>query len=101
MDSKMRIDQQAVLLVSRALACVQVITAILDITSLPYYLVTLHHYLQIYVPPDFYISREELDIACLLARIALLTFFAYVFWSCGPRIARFLLPEPETAPPPA
>jgi hypothetical protein len=38
------------------------------------------------------------DIAFFFGRIAFLLLMALVFWNCGPRIARFLLPEEKQSP---
>jgi hypothetical protein len=41
----------------------------------------------------YYVSVERVEIAFFFGRIAFLLLMALLFWNCGPRIARFLLPE--------
>jgi hypothetical protein len=38
---------------------------------------------------------ERVEISSLLFRIAGLLTLAWFFWTCGPRVARLLLPEEE------
>ncbi|MGH9560564.1 MAG: hypothetical protein ACRD3S_03835 [Terracidiphilus sp.] len=94
--------EEAVVLVSRALACVQAISALLDLTYLPDKLMWLRHYMQLSSSGSSYGTEmmpiEQIEIALYFGRIAMLLFFTFVFWNCGPRIARFLLPEQKSAP---
>ncbi len=46
----------------------------------------------------YYVWLDQVDIAFFFGRIAFLLLMALVFWNCGPRIARFFLPEPKTSP---
>ena len=90
--------EEAVVLVSRALGCIQAISALLYLFSLPGYLVSLHHHLHVLRTGDsdyssYLASLDRIDIAFLFGRVAVLCALALVFWNCGPRIARFLLPE--------
>ncbi len=93
--------KEAVLLVGRALAMIQLITAFVEITTLPDRLVSLHHYTDrinrsVATSQDFYFqSYDQVGIAFLFARIAGLLLFAFLFWTCGPWIERILLPRPE------
>jgi hypothetical protein len=93
--------KEAVLLVSRALAMIQLITAFVEIMTLPTWFVSLHHYTSrinasMATQSDYYFkSYDELSIAFLFARIAGLLFFAFIFWNCGPWIERVLLPKRE------
>lgn len=94
--------REAVLLVSRALAMIQLITAFLEITTLPDRLISLHHYTSRIsasgaTQSDYYFkSLDQLGIAFMFARIAGLLLFAFFFWNCGPWIERILMPKPET-----
>ena len=93
--------KEAVLLVSRALAMIQLISAFLEITTLPDRLVSLNHYTSRInasraIPSDYYFkSYDQVGIAFMFARIAGLLIFAFIFWNCGPWIERVLLPKPE------
>src|SRR5580704_7126093 len=98
---------EAVVLVSRALACIQVITALIEATYLPERFMTLHRYVRdalvakdtaVFDLARYYVSVERVEIAFFFGRIAFLMLMTLVFWNCGPRIARFLLPEPKIPP---
>jgi hypothetical protein len=103
--------KDVVLLVSRALACIQAITAFIDASYIPSHFMTLHHYVQMardaaslkdtgaFELAAYYVSLERVEIALFFGRIAFLMLMALVFWNCGPRIARFLLPERENSSP--
>ena len=94
--------KEAVLLVSRGLAMIQLITAFLEITTLPGRLMSLHHYTSLIsasaaTQSDYYFkSYDQVGIAFMFARIAGLLLFAFVFWNCRPWIERILMPKPET-----
>ena len=91
--------KEAVLLVSRALAFIQLISAFLEITTLPDRLVSLQHYTSrisasTALPSDFYFRNyDQVGIAFMFARVAGLLLFAFIFWNCGPWVERVLLPE--------
>jgi hypothetical protein len=90
--------REAILLVSRALATIQLISTFLEATELPDRFVSLHHYASVIdagagTPGAYYFkSYDEIGIALNLARIAGLMIFAFMFWNCGPWVERFLLP---------
>lgn len=81
---------------------IQLITAFLEITTLPDRLISLHHYTSRIsasgaTQSDYYFkSLDQLGIAFMFARIAGLLLFAFFFWNCGPWIERILMPKPET-----
>jgi hypothetical protein len=103
--------EDAVLLVSRAVACMQGAYAVVDASYLPERFMTLHHYaqrLQMFLAAKdvgasevdaYYVSLERVEIAFFFGRIAFLLLMALLFWNCGPRIARLLLPERMNPPP--
>jgi hypothetical protein len=105
--------EEAVLLVSRALACIQAITALLEAAYLPERFMALHYYVQrvqmalaardtgSFDLEAHYASLERVEIAFFFGRIAFVSLFALLFWNCGPRIARFLLPERKGPPQPS
>src|ERR1700721_148360 len=90
--------KEAVLLVSRALAAIQLISAFIEVTTLPDKYVSLHHYASLIDAGVgtqgvyYFKSYDEVGIAFNFARIAGLMVFALVFWNCGPWVERFLLP---------
>lgn len=94
--------KEAVLLVSRALAMIQLITAFIEVTVLPSCFVSLHHYTSrisasIATQSDYYFrSYDQIEIAFIFARIAGLLLFAFLFWNCGPWIERVLLSNRAT-----
>jgi len=96
------IREDGVLLVSRALACIEAIYALTDASYLPERFMALHHYTQEAIVTantatfdvvSYYVSLERVEIAFFFGRIAFLLAIALLFWNRGPRIARFLLPE--------
>lgn len=103
--------EEAVLLVSRAVACMQGMYAVVDATYLPERFMTLHHYVQRFqmflaakdaeasAVDAYYVSLERVEIAFFFGRIAFLLLMAFLFWNCGPRIARLLLPQRQSLPP--
>jgi hypothetical protein len=97
-----------VLLVSRALACIEAIYALTDASYLPERFVALHHYVlealaashtATFDLATYYVSLERVEIGLFFGRIAFLMLMALVFWNCGPRIARLLLPERKSPSP--
>jgi len=99
--------KEAVLLVSRALAIIQMVTALLEITYLPEKLLSLHHYAsrineQVATAGDFYFwTYDRFGLAFYSLRIAALLVFAILLWNCQPWIQRLLLPKLETPGQPA
>lgn len=90
--------KEAVVLVSRALACIAGIYALTDASYLPMRLLSLRHYLQLYPTGQSYlVSLYRIDIASIFGRTGFFLFLTFIFWNCGPRIARFLLPEQKSA----
>jgi hypothetical protein len=94
--------KDAVLLVSRALATLQLIWASMELTYIPIRLISLHHHttrIDELGPSgydDFWSGYYRVDIGFLFARITIYLVFAFLFWNCGPWIERVLLPKPET-----
>ena len=99
--------KEAVLVVSRALAMIQLISALLEITTLPDRLVSLNHYTSrinasTALSSDYYFrSYDQVGIAFMWARIVCLLVFGFLFWNCGPWIERVLLPKREEPSPTA
>jgi len=88
--------REIVVLVSRALAVIQIITALLEVTGLPQELLSLFHHIFPVQAPVFgdYWSRYYMEaVLALIARIAICTFAAWLLWKCGPDMERFLLPS--------
>ena len=84
-------QEEAVRLVSRALAVIQFVSAMEDITYLPSRMYSVHHYAGLGASTYLQMSYS-LDVSALFLRIAGLLILTWVFWNCGPRIARMLLP---------
>jgi hypothetical protein len=88
---------ETIQLVSRALACIQFIEALLDASYLPPYFVRLHGYVQLAHSGDSsaarMVSLGQLEIGLYFARIAFLLLITAIFWNCGPWISRCLMPE--------
>ncbi len=94
--------KEAVLLVSRALAILQLIFALMELTYLPVRFMSLHHHttsrVSVLAPSgydDFWNSYYCIDIAFLLTRVIIYLVLAFIFWKCGPWIERVLLPKRE------
>jgi hypothetical protein len=94
-------QEEIVRLASRALACIQFISAADVASYLPTHFLWLHHYLQLQAASktvsSIDVPYEQLTIACSFGRVAFFLLLGYVFWSCGPRIARLLVPGSKSA----
>ncbi len=87
--------REIVLLVSRALAVIQIMSALEEISYLPNRLILLWHQIgpTRFLDLSSYFSLYEIESTlALILRISLLLLAAYLFWTCGPKIERFLLP---------
>jgi hypothetical protein len=95
--------REIVVLVSRALAIIQAITAVLDLAYLPEHLMVLsRHVNELNSLPmgshlfdyDASLLREDrIYLAFLTLRIGILCLAALLFWRCGPFIERMLSPS--------
>ncbi len=95
---------EAIMLVSRALAAIQLITALLDITYLPAYLLSWHHHAQFgssSIPSDYYTRLYTIELGALILRICGEFLLTLVLWNCGPWVVRFLLPPMQNEEKPA
>jgi hypothetical protein len=98
-------QNEAVRLVSRALAIIQLITALLEITYLPGHILSWHHHAQFgatSIPSDYLTRLYTIDLGALVLRICGELLLTLILWNCGPWIARILLPltRIEEAPSP-
>ena len=99
--------KEAVLLVSRALAIIQFVTAMLEITYLPIRFMSLFHHvrgvsvLEVSASDAFWRDYYRVDITFFLLRRAALLLLAVVLWNCGPWMERVLLPKREEPKQPA
>jgi hypothetical protein len=82
---------EVVRLVSRAIAVIQFITALIEVTYLPSRMYSVHHYAGLGASTYLQMSYS-LDVSVLFLRIAGLLILTWVFWNCGPWISRMLLP---------
>jgi hypothetical protein len=86
--------REIVVLVSRALAIIQLMTAVIEITYLPLSLFSLFHHLFPLQSSPFgdYWSRYYMEaLLALIARIAILLLAALLLWKCGPKVEALLL----------
>ena len=85
---------EVVLLVSRAIAVIQCITA-MEISYLPERFMSLHHSMRNsrWIAPDYLTSIHSLEFSMLCFRIAGLLVLTWVFWQCGPWLRQLLLPD--------
>jgi len=90
--------KEIVLLVSRALALTQTVYALVDATSIPERVIWLMYRLKSHSvlesstlagEPEFY------TLVLNIVRLIIISTAAILFWRCGPRIARWLLPVSE------
>ena len=96
--------REIVLLVSRAIAILTAIEALIHLSNLPYQvLIMARQYLRsLHGGPQNYLVPEECTVIVLiLVRVTGLLLIAALFWNCGPTIEHALLPKgtQETADP--
>lgn len=91
---------EAVRLVSRALAVMQFISALYEITFLPERIFSAHHYASAerLVGRTFIETIEQIYAASVFGRIAIFLILAWFFWQCGPWISNLLLPPGDGSP---
>jgi hypothetical protein len=86
--------KEIVVLVSRALAIIQLISALLEVTYLPGRFMTLiHHGSRSDGGGDYYRTNYQVDIITFVFRIAGLLIIAIILWNCGPWVERMLTPR--------
>ena len=88
---------EVVLLVSRTIAVIQCVTAMLEISYLPERFMALHHYGRhsSWLAPDYLTSIYSLELSMLFFRIAGLLVLTWVFWKCGPWLRQLLSLDQE------
>ena len=88
-----------VLLVSRAIALLQIIAAVVGISGLPTQAFLIYRqWTRLAGLPAINRIQDPvfgMGLLTTLLRIGLLLFAATLFWNCGPAIERMLLPTPE------
>lgn len=87
--------REIVVLVSRALAVIQFVTAMLEISYLPQDLMSVWEHASPLRTMDLYNywSRYYIEgTLSLILRIAFLLFATWFFWQCGPKVENLLLP---------
>ena len=93
--------KEAVLLVSRALAIIQFVTALLDISYLPERFISLYHHERVVSvlatagTDTYFQTLDRVGMVFMLMRIAGLLILTVVFWNCGSWFERVLLPKQE------
>lgn len=88
--------EEVVRLVSRALAAIQFVTALEEMTYLPSRIFSAHHYSG-GVGSSYLETSYRLDVSLLFSRIVGLLILAWLFWACGPWITRLFLPPTDPA----
>jgi hypothetical protein len=95
--------EDAVLLVSRTIAFIQMTLALMTVFYLPLRVITLDHRLHarsvLGITSDVGISTDFLDLYLHLAEIACLLLLAWFFWKCGPRVSGWPLPPRKSEDP--
>lgn len=93
---------EIVLLVSRALAVMWAVAALLDVTYVPEFLISAHHYATPAGVSSLGTSYLEMIhriyVGALLIRIVVLSIATWLFWQCGPWVAGLLLPARDIRP---
>ena len=90
---------EIVRLVSRALAIIQFIMGLEEITYLPSRLISAHHYIGGTLSSPSYLEiYYRVEVSFLFLRIAGFLVLAWLFWQCGPKISRLLLPPNHDTP---
>jgi hypothetical protein len=87
--------KEIVVLASRAVAFIEAMSALLYLTELPAEVTEFLHYfaLRSVSPTSAYLSRYYAEATLsIVLRIAITAFAALLFWECGPKIEKFLLP---------
>jgi hypothetical protein len=93
--------KEVVLLVSRAFAGIQLVTALIEATYLPERLFSLHHFANVRsvlltnLDVNYYASIDRIGVVSLIARIVGLLILTVVFWRCGHWVERVLLPSQD------
>jgi hypothetical protein len=91
--------KEAVLLVSRALAVIELVAALDVTTFLPAHFMSFLHYVRASQVPghtaqvDYLLGYDEVDLMSLLVRIGGFLILAIILWKCGPWVERVLLPK--------
>jgi hypothetical protein len=90
--------KEAVLLAGRALAIIQFVAALLDISYLPERLVSLSHYQHMGTAlagteAEYFQTLGRVGIAFMMMRIAGLLILAAIFWNCGRWLESILSPR--------
>jgi hypothetical protein len=97
--------REIVVLVSRAFALIQVVSALLYAAYLPMSFMSLiHHVREMNVvgpspTGEFWKTYYQVEIMSLTIRVAGLLILAILFWHCGPWVERILSPKLEEPQP--
>ena len=90
--------RDAILLVSRGLAVIQLISALLEATYLPGRVYSLSHHSRVLQTVGsseatvYFWTDDRISIAMLFLRIIVLLIFAAVLWNCRPWVEQLLCP---------
>jgi hypothetical protein len=94
--------KEIVLLVSRAFAAIQLVSALIEMSVLPSRLFSLYRHagfigVPTSLPSSYAITYDRIDILFLFARIAGLLILTAVFWKCGPWVERVVFSEQDVS----
>ena len=93
--------KETVLLVSRALAIIQFVAAMLEISYLPERFISLMHRAHSFSAQgdaesaNYWSSYDQVGVAFMCARIVGLLVLTVIFWNCAPWFERMLAPNLE------
>ena len=87
----------ALLLVSRALALIQGISALIEVSYIPERLFAYLHYAIPVGQPGAYLPRlYQIETGFLFCRILIYLTLAVALWNCAPWVQNALMPERES-----
>ncbi len=95
--------KEIVLLVSRAFAAIQFVTALMEMSYLPARLFSLYRHAgfigwsNVPLLSSYAITYDRIDILFLFARIIGLLILTAVFWKCGPWVERVVLSRQDAS----
>ena len=89
--------REVVILVSRAIAIIQFISAVLNVSYLPDRLFSFLHYVgtvgDILGANGYWATSYRIEIGFLFVRVIFLLVLTALFWNCGPWVESLLAPK--------
>lgn len=90
--------KEVVLVVSRAVAVIQIVTVLLEMTYIPGRLYSLSHHSKAMIESGssetsvYLWTDDRISLAMYMLRIIILMIVAALFWTCGPKVEQLLCP---------